>query len=363
MTASLTDTTSLSSMGSIDKVRYPCATVVPNGPFAAASESTWIHWWSPVASAKRLICSCVISCQSLVPSSRSPDCSSSSIVRVVVISFSSLPHRLTAGLVHRGEHSGRRGPVREAVAELLQQRVRVPTLIACEQFPGFPAAEHVDYATVDEEHLTGDVLGLVCAERDDDRRIVRRVRSVEAVLRRWDLTERGLGHACSCIRRDRVHGHSVPLELLCGNQREADDPGFRGAVVQLADVAEDAGRARRVDQALRAGEIGDVLSVRNGRAAEGLDLPHDVVRGAGVGALAGQRRAQVVHDDLCAGTCQRKSVLPADPAAGAGDDCDLSVELGHYCLLVSLPVMLPSLWVASTKPEAALDRSKAGLPC
>jgi hypothetical protein len=25
--------------------------------------------------------------------------------------------------------------------------------------------------------------------------------------------------------------------------------------------------------------------------------------------------------------------------------------------------MLLSLWVASTKPEAALDRSKAGLPC
>ena len=25
--------------------------------------------------------------------------------------------------------------------------------------------------------------------------------------------------------------------------------------------------------------------------------------------------------------------------------------------------MLPSLWVASTKPEAALDRSKAGQPC
>jgi hypothetical protein len=26
-------------------------------------------------------------------------------------------------------------------------------------------------------------------------------------------------------------------------------------------------------------------------------------------------------------------------------------------------VTLPSLWVASTKAEAALDRSKAGLPC
>jgi len=25
--------------------------------------------------------------------------------------------------------------------------------------------------------------------------------------------------------------------------------------------------------------------------------------------------------------------------------------------------MLPSLWLVSTKPEAALDRSKAGLPC
>src|SRR5512133_3029524 len=149
MTASLTDTISLSSIGSIDRVRYPCATVVPNGPFAAASGSTWIHWWSPVASAKRLICSCVISCQSLVPSSRSPDCSSSSIVSVVAISSSFLPHRLTAGLMHRGEHSGRRCPVWEAVAELLQQRVRVPTLVTCEQLPGFPAAEHVDDAPVD----------------------------------------------------------------------------------------------------------------------------------------------------------------------------------------------------------------------
>src|SRR6266705_309225 len=184
MTASLTDTTSLSSIGSIERVRYPCATVVPNGPFAAASGSTWIHWWSPVASAKRLICSCVISCQSLVPSSRSPACSSSSIVSVVVMSSSSLPHRLSAGLVHRGEHSGRRRPVREAVAELLQQRVRVPTLVACEQFPGLPAAEHVDNTAVDEEHLARDLLCLVRTERDDERGVVRGVCRIEAVLGR-----------------------------------------------------------------------------------------------------------------------------------------------------------------------------------
>src|SRR5256885_11870889 len=128
MTASLTDTTSLSSIGSIDRVRYPWATVVPNGPFAAASGSTWIHWWSPVASAKRSICSCVISCQSLVPSSRSPDCSSSAIVSVVVISSSSLPHRLPAGLLHRGEHPGWRRSGGETVAKLVQQFVRIPTL-------------------------------------------------------------------------------------------------------------------------------------------------------------------------------------------------------------------------------------------
>lgn len=29
--------------------------VEPKGPVAARSGSTWIHWWSPVASAKRSI--------------------------------------------------------------------------------------------------------------------------------------------------------------------------------------------------------------------------------------------------------------------------------------------------------------------
>ena len=37
--------------GSSDSVRKPCAIVVPNGPAAARSGSTWIHWWSLVASA------------------------------------------------------------------------------------------------------------------------------------------------------------------------------------------------------------------------------------------------------------------------------------------------------------------------
>src|SRR5690349_13848953 len=43
--------------------------VPPNGPDAARSTSTWIHWWSPVASANRSTRSWLISSQSLVPSS------------------------------------------------------------------------------------------------------------------------------------------------------------------------------------------------------------------------------------------------------------------------------------------------------
>src|SRR6476659_4002995 len=46
-----------------ESVRNPCAIVVPNGPSAARSGSTWIHWWSPVASANALIFSCGISIQ------------------------------------------------------------------------------------------------------------------------------------------------------------------------------------------------------------------------------------------------------------------------------------------------------------
>src|SRR5690606_26072709 len=41
--------------------------VPPNGPAAARSASTWIHWWSPVASANWLTCSWVTVCQGLCP--------------------------------------------------------------------------------------------------------------------------------------------------------------------------------------------------------------------------------------------------------------------------------------------------------
>src|SRR4051812_20116606 len=65
---------------------YPCAIGPPKGLSALArSTSTWIHWWSPVASAKRFTASWVTSYQSLVPSSWPTRPGSSAMVVVVVM--------------------------------------------------------------------------------------------------------------------------------------------------------------------------------------------------------------------------------------------------------------------------------------
>src|SRR3990167_682467 len=52
--------------GISDSVRNPCAMGAPNGPALARSTSTWIHWWSPVAWANRLMCSWVTVTHALV---------------------------------------------------------------------------------------------------------------------------------------------------------------------------------------------------------------------------------------------------------------------------------------------------------
>src|SRR6476619_2931049 len=57
--------------------------VPPKGPALARSTSTWIHWWSPVASAKASTRSWVISNQSVVPRSAPiASVSSSKVVKV-----------------------------------------------------------------------------------------------------------------------------------------------------------------------------------------------------------------------------------------------------------------------------------------
>src|SRR5580704_1203395 len=68
--------------------------VVPNGPAAARSASTCIHWWSSVASAKVLICSWVTTRQSEYPRRRPSNAvNSATLLTVVVTLFSSIGTR------------------------------------------------------------------------------------------------------------------------------------------------------------------------------------------------------------------------------------------------------------------------------
>src|SRR3954447_26632669 len=59
--------------------------VPPKGVSLARSGSTWIHWWSPVTSAKASMSFCVTSCQSLAPRSLPSYFLSSSIPVIVVM--------------------------------------------------------------------------------------------------------------------------------------------------------------------------------------------------------------------------------------------------------------------------------------
>src|SRR5579864_6788258 len=115
------------------------------------------------------MCCCSIVCQGLVPSSRSSAAASSPIVSVVVTvsssgyprSRSQRPHRLAAGLLHRGEHPRGCSALGQALAELVQERCRLPPLLAEEKLARAPAREDVDRAPVDEEDLAGDPVCVV----------------------------------------------------------------------------------------------------------------------------------------------------------------------------------------------------------
>src|SRR5581483_10599897 len=117
-----------------------------------------------------------------------------------------------------------------------------------EELAGSPALQRVDRTAPHVEYLSGDLLRLVRAECDDDRGDVRGVERVESL---WPIShlEGLLRHARARVRREAVDGDAVARELLRGDDREGGDSGFRGAVVRLPDVAEDARRAGRVDDA------------------------------------------------------------------------------------------------------------------
>ena len=87
-----------------------------------------------------------------------------------------------------------------------------------------------------------------------------------------------------------------------------------------------AGTKMALDHVLGGGEVGDVVVVRDRLAAGRNDLVHHRLGRCRVRALAGERAAQVVDDDLRAGLGQGQSVLAADPPARAGDQRNLSVQ-------------------------------------
>src|SRR5829696_1028603 len=80
--------------------------VPPNGVSFARSGSTWIHWWSPVASAKASMSFWVTSCQSETPSSSPSAClSSSSPVMVRMAGTVSGHYRPLPGGPRDGTHA------------------------------------------------------------------------------------------------------------------------------------------------------------------------------------------------------------------------------------------------------------------
>ena len=116
-----------------------------------------------------------------------------------------------------------------------------------------------------------------------------------------------------------VHGdHRVPLRFVhAGDEAVAQDAGVVDHDVEAAELVD-----RLLDSAFRAVPGGDVVGVGDCRAAGGVDLGDDLVRRAGVSALAGVAAAEVVDDDLGAFSGEQQRVFAADAAAGAGDDGD-----------------------------------------
>src|SRR6202041_2560258 len=85
----------------------------------------------------------------------------------------------------------------------------------------------------------------------------------------------------------------------------------------------------------------DVAVVGDRLAAPALDDAHHNVR-VPAAALAGHRRAEVVHHDGGAVRGQFERVRPADPVAGAGHEGDFAFKQGTHetsSLMLAAPVL------------------------
>src|SRR5882757_4819232 len=161
--------------------------------------------------------------------------------------------------------------------------------------------------------------GAGCRGGVDDRRVDRPTR-LGLLLPVPGRVPQHRGVALQVHRDDRV-----PLRLgHRGEERVAQDAGVVDHDVQATELGD-----RVLDQALRAVPGGDVVGVRVRPSAGRDDLLRDLVGRPGIGALAGVAAAQVVDHDGRALAGQQQGVLPADPAAGAGDHRDLAVQESH----------------------------------
>ena len=111
----------------------------------------------------------------------------------------------------------------------------------------------------------------------------------------------------------------IPLVL----RHVHEHPVARDAGVVDEDVQAAEGLDRFAHQPFRAREVRDVVVVRPCVVA---DLVDDRLRGRVVPALARERDAEVVDDNLRTGLRQGKRVLAPDPAPSARDDRDFPLE-------------------------------------
>ena len=101
-------------------------------------------------------------------------------------------------------------------------------------------------------------------------------------------------------------------------------PGVVHEHVEAAERVE-----RGADDVLGAVELGDAVVVGDGLAAALRDDVDDLVGGPLVGALAGDRSAEVVDDDLGAVIGELYRFAAAHTVARSGDDRHLAVEHAH----------------------------------
>ena len=115
---------------------------------------------------------------------------------------------------------------------------------------------------------------------------------------KWPLRWTAMTESHSVL--GHVHDHPV-----------AEDPGVVDEDVEAAELVD-----RLLHHAAGAREVGDVVAVRDGLAARGLDLLDDLLRRRCVGSVACEPAAEVVDDDLRArgrerSACERPIPRPA----------------------------------------------------